>query len=385
MPLTAALIVAAGRGDRAGGDLPKQYAAIAGRPMLGWTVAAFAASSRIDIVRVVIDPGFRDHYDRAVAGFTLGEPVAGGATRQDSVRQGLEALASDAPDHVLIHDAARPFVSAGLIEAVTDALGDADGALPGVPVADTLKRCDGTRVAETVSREGLWQAQTPQGFRFPAILDAHRKAAERALTDDAAVAEAAGLTVRMVPGSAENFKITTADDLRRAGEMLGRRELRIGHGFDVHAFAEGDHVTLCGIDIPHDRGLAGNTDADVGLHVLVDAIFGALGAGDLGTHFPPKDPTWHGRPSSDLVAVAAAMMRKRDARLVNADLTLICERPRLARHQPAMRQRVADLLDARPERVNVKVTSTDGLGFTGRGEGIAGTAIVTLDLPALMP
>jgi len=385
MPLTAALIVAAGRGDRAGGDLPKQYAAIAGRPMLGWTVAAFAASSRIDIVRVVIDPGFRDHYDRAVEGFTLGEPVAGGATRQDSVRQGLEALASNAPDHVLIHDAARPFVSAGLIEAVTDALGDADGALPGVPVADTLKRCDGTRVAETVSREGLWQAQTPQGFRFPAILDAHRKAAERALTDDAAVAEAAGLTVRMVPGSAENFKITTADDLRRAGEMLGRRELRIGHGFDVHAFAEGDHVTLCGIDIPHDRGLAGNTDADVGLHVLVDAIFGALGAGDLGTHFPPKDPTWHGRPSSDLVAVAAAMMRERDARLVNADLTLICQRPRLARHQPAMRQRVADLLDARPERVNVKVTSTDGLGFTGRGEGIAGTAIVTLDLPALMP
>jgi 2-C-methyl-D-erythritol 4-phosphate cytidylyltransferase/2-C-methyl-D-erythritol 2,4-cyclodiphosphate synthase len=272
-----------------------------------------------------------------------------------------------------------------LIDGVLDALDDADGALPGLPVADTLKRCAEDRVVETIPRAGLWQAQTPQGFRFPAILDAHRRAAGQALTDDAAVAEAAGLDVRMVAGAPANFKITTADDLMRARALLGRREVRTGHAFDAHAFRDGDHVTLCGVDVPHDRGLAGNTDADVGLHALVDAIFGALGAGDLGTHFPPSDTAWHGRPSSDLVAVAVEMMRNRDARLVNADLTLICERPRLAHHQPAMRQRVADLLAASPKRVNVKVTSTDGLGMTGRGEGIAGTAIVTLDLPVDEP
>jgi 2-C-methyl-D-erythritol 4-phosphate cytidylyltransferase/2-C-methyl-D-erythritol 2,4-cyclodiphosphate synthase len=385
MPHTVALIVAAGRGDRASGDLPKQYVTVAGRPLLAWTVAAFAARPRVDAVLVVIDPAFREHYDRAVEGFDLEPPAAGGASRQESVRAGLEALAGGAPERVLIHDAARPFVSGEVIDGVIAALDHADGALPGLPVCDTLKRCDGTQIVETVDRAGLWHAQTPQGFRFQAILEAHRKAAGRQLTDDAAVAEAAGLDVRMVAGSTANLKITTADDLARARELLVRRELRIGQGFDVHAFADGDHVTLCGIDIPHDRGLAGNTDADVGLHVLVDAIFGALGVGDLGTHFPPQDTAWHGRPSRDLVAVAAAMMRERGARLVNADITLICERPRLASHQPAMRRQVADLLAAAPERINIKVTSTDGLGFTGRGEGIAGTAVVTLDLPAVTP
>jgi 2-C-methyl-D-erythritol 4-phosphate cytidylyltransferase/2-C-methyl-D-erythritol 2,4-cyclodiphosphate synthase len=272
-----------------------------------------------------------------------------------------------------------------MIDGVLDALDGADGALPGIPVADTLKRCADGHVLETVPRDGLWQAQTPQGFRFQAILDAHRRTAGRTFTDDCAVAEAAGIDVRMVAGSQANFKITTAEDLARARDLLAGREVRTGQGFDTHAFTDGDHVTLCGIEVPHDRGLAGNTDADVGLHVLVDAMFGALGVGDLGTHFPPSDTIWHGRPSSDLVEVAVAMMRERGARLVNADVTLICERPRLARHQPAMRQRIAEWLGVAPQRINVKVTSTDGLGMTGRGEGIAGMAVVSLDLPVGEP
>lgn len=382
MPSTVALIVAAGRGERAGSDLPKQYTDVGGRPLLAWTLDAFHGHPAIDGIRVVINPDWRDHYDRATAGLDLEPPIDGGASRQASVAAGLEALVHNAPDNVLIHDAARPFVSGVLIQRIVDHLASEQAVLPGLPVADTLKRCDGNTVIATEPRDGLWGAQTPQGFRFDAILQAHRQAKGQALTDDAAVAEAAGMTVRMIEGAVGNTKITTPDDLERARASLGQREVRTGLGFDVHAFTDGDHVTLCGVDVPHTHGLAGNTDADVGLHVLVDAILGALGAGDLGTHFPPGDTTWHGRPSSDLVAVAVAMMKERDARLVNLDITLICERPRLARHQPAMRERVASLLDVDVERVNVKVTSTDGLSFAGRGEGVAGNAIVTLDLPA---
>ena len=382
MSSTVALIVAAGRGERAGTDLPKQYADVAGRPLLAWTLGAFSAHPAISGVRIVIDPAWRSVYDDAVADHDLRPPIDGGASRQASVAAGLEALADEAPDNVLIHDAARPFVPAPLIDRVLKALETDAAVLPGLAVADTLKQCDGDIVRATVPRDGLWRAQTPQGFHFDAILRAHRQAQGQALTDDAAVAEAAGITVRMVEGAVENTKITGPDDLERARAALARRETRTGFGFDVHAFTEGNHVTLCGIDVPHDRGLAGNTDADVGLHVLVDALFGALGAGDLGTHFPPADTAWHGRPSSDLVAVALTMMKERGARLVNADISLICEQPRLARFQPAMRERVAVLLETAPERINIKVTSTDGLGFTGRGEGIAGSAVVTLDLPA---
>ncbi|MEM7122627.1 MAG: bifunctional 2-C-methyl-D-erythritol 4-phosphate cytidylyltransferase/2-C-methyl-D-erythritol 2,4-cyclodiphosphate synthase [Pseudomonadota bacterium] len=382
MPSTVALIVAAGRGERAGSDLPKQYADIAGKPLLSWTLGAFHDHPAIDGVRVVIDPAWRDQYDRAVDGLDLGPPIDGGATRQASVAAGLEALTDHAPGNVLIHDAARPFVSANLIQRVVDALATDRAVLPGLAVPDTLKRCETGIVVATEPRDGLWAAQTPQGFHFDAILEAHRQATGQALTDDAAVAEAAGMTVRMIEGAVDNTKITTPDDLERARSSLGRREIRTGMGFDVHAFTDGAHVTLCGIDVPHTHGLAGNSDADVGLHVLIDAIFGALGTGDLGTHFPPNDTTWHGRPSSDLLAVAVAMMKERDARLINADITLICERPRLARHQPVMRERVASLLDAPLSRINVKVTSTDGLGFAGRGEGIAGSAVVTMDLPA---
>ncbi len=382
MPSTVALIVAAGRGERVGSDLPKQYADVAGRPLLAWTLGAFHQHPAIDGVRIVIDPDRRSHYDDAIKGFDLAPPIHGGDSRQASVAAGLEALVDDAPDNVLIHDAARPFVPGDLIQRVVDRLASDQAVLPGLAVSDTLKRCEGGLVVTTEPRDGLWAAQTPQGFHFDAILQAHRQAQGKALTDDAAVAEAAGMTVRMVEGAVENAKITTPSDLERARAALGRRETRTGQGFDVHAFTDGDHVTLCGIEVPHDRGLAGNTDADVGLHVLVDAIFGALGTGDLGTHFPPSDTTWHGRPSSDLVAVAVAMMKERNARLINVDITLICERPRLARHQPAMRDRVASLLESAPARINVKVTSTDGLGFAGRGEGIAGNAVVTLDMPA---
>lgn len=380
---TAVVIVAAGRGERAGGGLPKQYRSIAGRPLLAWTLAPFLAHPRIATVQVVIDPSHRDLFDEATAGLDLSAPVPGGSDRQGSVLAGLEALQGAAPRHVMIHDAARPFVSAPLIDRLLAALdGGGDAAIPVLALTDTIKRCRAGRVVETLDRDELARAQTPQTFRYEAILAAHRAAAGRALTDDAAVAEAAGLAVAAIAGDAGNVKITSAGDLDDAELRLGRMETRVGTGFDVHAFCPGDHVMLCGVAIPHDRGLAGDSDADVGLHVLVDALLGALGEGDLGRHFPPGNPEWKGRASADLVAVAVGLMAARRARLVHADLTLICERPRLARHQPAMRAQVAALLGVPDSRVNVKVTSTDGLGFAGRGEGIAGQAAVTLEVPA---
>jgi len=380
---TAVVIVAAGRGERAGGGLPKQYRELAGRPLLAWTLAPFLAHPRIGRVQAVIDPAHRSLFDAATAGLGLPEPVAGGADRQGSVLEGLEALSATAPRHVMIHDAARPFVTAPLLDRLLAALdGGTAAAIPTLPLSDTIKRCRDGTVVETLDRTTLARAQTPQSFRFEAILAAHRAARGHALTDDAAVAEVAGLAVAAVEGDTGNIKITTADDLAEAERRLGQREMRVGTGFDVHAFCPGDHVMLCGVAIPHDRGLAGDSDADVGLHVLVDALLGALGEGDLGRHFPPGDPAWKGRASADLVAVAVALMEARRARLVHADLTIICERPRLARHQPAMRAKVAALLGVPESRVNVKVTSTDGLGFTGRGEGIAGQAAVTLEVPA---
>lgn len=381
---TAVVIVAAGKGERAGGGRPKQYRDVAGRPLLAWTLERFTGHPRIGRLEVVIDPSHRELYQEAVSGFGSVHAATGGATRQESVLAGLRDLGRvGAPEIVMIHDAARPFVAPALIGRLLAAVdGGSDGAIPVVPVADTLKRCRAGLVEETVERGGLARAQTPQAFRFRAILAAHEEARGRALTDDAAVAEAAGLAVAAVPGDEANLKVTTADDIAEAERRLGGREPRTGIGFDVHAFTAGDHVVLCGVRIEHDRGLGGDSDADVGLHVLVDALLGALGEGDLGRHFPPGDPAWKGRASADLVAVACALMARRGARLVNVDITLICERPRLARHQPAMRARVASLLGVAEHRVNVKVTSTDGLGFCGRGEGIAGQAVATLDVPA---
>lgn len=389
----AVVVAAGGRGSRAGGGLPKQYRPLAGRPLLAWTLESLAAGG-LGPLQVVCAPERREICATALAGRGLPVPVAGGASRQRSVLCGLRALATAPPRHVMIHDAARPFVAPALIARLRQALAQgAAAAIPVLPVADALKRCRDGKAVATLERHGVARAQTPQAFDFAAILAAHERHAGSDLSDDAAVAAAAGMEVHTVAGDEDNLKITTTADLRRAAERLEwqRRELRemhetrVGTGFDVHAFAPGDHVMLCGVRIAHDAGLAGHSDADVGLHALVDAMLGALGEGDLGQLAPPGDPAWRGRDSADLVAAAGNIAARRRARLVHADITLICQRPRLAPHQDAMRARVARLLAVERSRVNVKATSSDGLGFTGRGEGIAAQAAVTLAIPGETP
>lgn len=383
MAKTLALIVAGGRGLRAGGGVPKQYRSLAGLPLLRHTVLRFLNHPQVNGACVVIHPDDRDLYDDAVAGLDLLAPVPGGASRQDSCRNGLEALEPQAPDNVLIHDAARPFVDDGTIGRVVDALSDETPAvLAALPVADTLKRAgaDDT-VSATVDREGLWRAQTPQGFHYSAILQAHRHAAGENHTDDASVAEAAGLPVRLAPGNAENVKVTTSDDFDFAERLLGAPDLRTGTGFDVHPFAEGDHVMLCGVPVPHDHGLAGHSDSDVGLHALTDALLGTIGDGDIGAHFPPSDPQWRGADSAVFLAHAAQLVAKRGGRIRHVDLTLICEAPKVGPHRETMRARLADILEIAIGRVSVKATTTDGLGFLGRREGIAAQAAVTVLFP----
>ena len=379
----AAVIVAGGRGVRAGGGLPKQYRHLAGQPVLRHTVAAFAGHGRVDSVQVVIHPDDRELYEKAVAGLDVRTPVFGGDTRQASVLAGLEALADAAPTVVLIHDAARAFVSAAVIDGVVDAvLATGDGAIPALPVTDTLKR-GGDVVEATVDRAGLNRAQTPQGFPYSTILAAHHRAREEALTDDAAVAEAAGLAVRLVAGEEDNVKLTTAEDFARAEVRLSGAfgDVRTGTGFDVHRFEPGDHVWLCGVRVPHNEGLKGHSDADVGLHAITDAILGALGAGDIGDHFPPTDARWKDAASARFLAHAADLVAKRGGTVAHVDVTVICERPRLGPHKPAMVARVADILGLDATRVSVKATTTEKLGFTGRGEGIAAQAVATLRLP----
>ncbi len=383
MPSCIALIVAAGSGRRFGAERPKQYLDLAGRTVLRRTVEAFRDHPAVSGLRVVIDPACRGLYDAAVVGLGLPEPVEGGATRQDSVLKGLERLSESPPDLVLIHDAARPLVDADLIAAVVAALAAHPAAIPAVPVADTLKQGRDGLVAGTTGRAGLWRAQTPQGFRFPDILAAHRAAAGLDLTDDSAVAERAGLAVALVPGKEENFKVTTRDDLDRAARLLGHApdDVRTGGGFDVHRFTAGDHVTLCGVRIPHDRGLEGHSDADVGLHALTDAILGAIGAGDIGSHFPPSDPQWRGADSALFLHHAAELVRGRGGRIAHVDVTIVAERPKVGPHRAAMVARIAGILGIAPDRVSVKATTTEGLGFTGRGEGIAAQAVATVRLP----
>ena len=378
---TAALIVAAGRGYRLGGALPKQYLPLAGRPVLRHSLETFIRHPAIDAVRVVIHRDDLELYEQAARGLDLLPPVEGGATRQDSVRLGLESLGEVKPARVLIHDAARPFADAGLIQRMVDALAATPGAIPALPVADTIKRGVEGLIVETVDRHALWRAQTPQAFRYTEILAAHRAAAGRDLTDDAAVAEAAGLAVGLVQGAEENFKVTTEADLSRAERLLApAADIRCGNGYDVHRFGPGSQVMLCGIAVPHDQGLEGHSDADVGLHALTDAILGAIGAGDIGQHFPPSDPRWRGADSSRFLAHAASLLAERGGRLLSLDVTLICERPKVGPHRAAMVARIAEILGLEPSRVSVKATTTEGLGFTGRREGIAAQATATVAL-----
>ncbi|HEX9489213.1 MAG TPA: bifunctional 2-C-methyl-D-erythritol 4-phosphate cytidylyltransferase/2-C-methyl-D-erythritol 2,4-cyclodiphosphate synthase [Stellaceae bacterium] len=383
MASCVALVVAAGRGTRLGAALPKQYLPLAGKPLLRYSLETLARHPAIGAVGVVFNPDDRAHYEAASRGLDLLPPVAGGAARQDSVRLGLESLASIAAERVLIHDGARPFLDAATIDRVLGALDASPGAIPALPLRDTVKRGAEGVVAETVDRTSLWRAQTPQGFHYHSILAAHRAAAGSDLSDDAAVAERAGLAVRLVAGSEENVKVTTADDLLQAERRIaaGQGDIRTGQGFDVHAFGPGDHVWLCGVKVPHSQGLVGHSDADVGLHALTDAILGALGAGDIGMHFPPGDPQWRGAPSHRFLRHAADLVVAAGGSIAHVDVTLICEQPKIGPHRDAMVARLAEILAIAPRRVSVKATTTERLGFTGRGEGIAGQAVATLRLP----
>lgn len=379
----AVLVVAAGKGERVGGAVPKQYAPLMGKPVLRWTLDAWVRQPNVTAIQVAIGPEQEALYADAVAGLDLRAPIAGGATRQESVRLGLEALADVVPDIVLIHDAARPLVSDRLITAVIASLeAGADAAVPLLPVADTLKKHDGS-AWNTVSRDGLHRAQTPQGFRFAKILRAHRHYAQRNVTDDMALAELAGLHIREVAGEEENLKITTPEDFGRAEVQLRAKlgESRTGMGYDVHKFSAGDHVWLCGIKVAHDHALEGHSDADVGLHALTDAILGAIGEGDIGVHFPPSDERWRGAPSWKFLDHAANLVRRKGGAIVHCDVTLICERPKVGPHRDAMRARIAEILSLDIARVSVKATTTEGLGFAGRQEGLAAQAVATVRLP----
>lgn len=350
-------------------------------------LGAFARHGAIDGILPVIREGDRGYFDRCAASRNalVMDPVYGGETRQASVHAGLRALSEHCPRHVLIHDAARPFPSRALLGRVIQRLEEADGAIPALPVADTLKRSDNGRVAATVDRAGLWTAQTPQGFHFEKILRAHEAAVESsgaAFTDDASIAEWHGMEVALVDGEITNIKLTNPEDFMLAEQIAAGGEYRTGCGYDVHALEPGDQVTLCGVAIPHDKTLAGHSDADVGLHALTDAVLGTIGDGDIGSHFPPDEAQWKDAPSDVFLRHAAARVRKLGGSIVNVDVTLVCETPKIGPHRAAMRERVAAILEIPIERVSVKATTTEGLGFTGRGEGIAANATATVRMMA---
>ena len=377
-----AIIVAAGAGLRAGGDVPKQYRAVAGQPLLRHAVLRLLGHPAISGVSVVINPECRALYDAAVAGLALPEPIAGGATRQQSVLAGLEALADNPPELVLVHDAARAFVPDAMIDALLAAFADdgVDGACPALPQIDSLRRGEAGRFFGSVDRDSLWRVQTPQAFRYPALLAAHRAADGGGATDDVAIALAAGLAVAITPGDERAFKVTEADDFAKADAMT-LYSSRAASGFDVHRFGPGDHVWLCGIKLPHAAGLIGHSDADAGLHALTDALLGTIAAGDIGDHFPPSDDRWRGAASDQFLAHAAHLVRARGGIIDHVDVTLICERPKIGPHRAAMRARIAGILGVAVERVSVKATTTESLGFTGRQEGIAAQAMASVRLP----
>lgn len=378
----AALLLAAGSGTRFGAAVPKQYLPLLGRPVMRHAAEALLAEGRVAVIQPVVAAGEEGRVAGLLTGLPVRPPVAGGATRAESVRAGLEALAADPPAIVLVHDAARPVIPPGTIPALVAALQAAPGAIPAQPVADTLKRGADGLIIETVPREGLFRAQTPQAFRYDALRAAHRRG-DAAATDDAALLETAGLPVVLVPGAESNIKITWPEDLCCVEAHLAARLVpRMGTGFDVHRLVAGRPLILCGVTVPHPLGLAGHSDADVGIHALCDAIYGALAEGDIGRWFPPSEAQWKDADSARFLRHAAERIATRGGMLVNADVTLICERPKIAPHADAMRGRLAELLGTGIERISVKATTTERLGFPGRGEGIAAQAAAVVLVPA---
>ena len=384
---TAAILVAAGRGLRAGGGGPKQYRTIGGQTVIFRAMQAFCSHPDVATVQPVVNPDDIALFNDAVASLRHAPPANGGATRQASVHAGLEALAADKPDIVLIHDAARPFVTSAVISRAIDAAGRNGAAIPAIPVTDTIKQVgDAGDVTGTPDRARLRIAQTPQAFRYDVILEAHRRAAREGrsdFTDDAALAEWAGLTVATFEGDAANMKLTTPEDFvreeARLGAMLG--DIRTGTGYDVHAFGEGDHVMICGVRVPHNNGFLAHSDGDVGLHALVDAILGALADGDIGSHFPPSDPKWKGASSDRFLKYAVERVTARGGRVANLEVTMICERPKIGPLRDTMRAKIAEISGVDISRIAVKATTSERLGFTGREEGIAATASATVRLP----
>jgi 2-C-methyl-D-erythritol 4-phosphate cytidylyltransferase / 2-C-methyl-D-erythritol 2,4-cyclodiphosphate synthase len=387
-PVVAAVVVAAGSGLRAGGGVPKQYRLLAGRPVLSRTIDALCACPAIDQVVIVINPEYRQLYDLALDNVVdarkLLLPAEGGASRQASVRAGLEALASFSPDVVLVHDGVRCFVDDALIKRTLAGLGpDIDGAIPALPVTDTIKTSNGGRLTGTVDRSSLRAVQTPQAFRFAPLLMRHRDLSHRDdLTDDAALFEEPNGHLVFVDGAPENVKLTTPGDFAAAELRLSqRRTVRTGIGYDVHAFTSGDQIALGGVLIPHDRGVLAHSDGDVALHAATDAILGALGDGDIGTHFPPSDPQWRGVRSERFLAYAANLVRKRGGTLTHLDITIVCEAPRIGPHRAAMTATIATSAGVSNDRVSIKATTSERLGFTGRSEGLAAMAVATLEMP----
>jgi 2-C-methyl-D-erythritol 4-phosphate cytidylyltransferase/2-C-methyl-D-erythritol 2,4-cyclodiphosphate synthase len=386
----AAVIVAGGSGLRAGGEKPKQYQLIGGRPVIWWTLKAFLDHPGVTRVLPVIGEGHEDLFAESVEGLSVDRPVIGGQTRQESCRIGVEAMERHAPAKVLIHDAARPFVSRELISHVIAWLERYPAVIPGMPVAETLKFAPGGIIARTVDRAGIWTAQTPQGFAFPNILDAHRKAQADTtanLTDDASVAEHAGMAISMIPGRHENRKLTTAEEIDIADREMMRRNLehlpdiRVGQGIDIHPFESGDAVILCGVAIPYSSKLKGHSDADAAMHALTDAILGTIGEGDIGVHFPPSDPQWKGAPSRIFLARAVELLEAKGGRIANVDVTILAEAPKIAPHVAAMKAVLGPLLRLDPSRIAIKATTTEKLGAIGRKEGIMAFATATVRLP----
>jgi 2-C-methyl-D-erythritol 4-phosphate cytidylyltransferase/2-C-methyl-D-erythritol 2,4-cyclodiphosphate synthase len=374
LPPAAALVVAAGQGLRAGQPLPKQFAPWRGKPVVRHSVEALLASGVAPVI-VVIPPGGEEIASHALGSLASQvRLVTGGATRQDSVRNGLEALADDAPEHVLIHDAARPSLSAQVIERLRGALAEHQGAIPVLPVVDSLVATDGPLMGAPAPREALRRVQTPQAFRYAPILAAHRAwTGDTSAGDDAQVARAAGLTIALIEGDEALHKLTFAGDFENDAPPV-----RVGSGYDVHRLADGEELWLCGVRIAHDQGLAGHSDADVAIHALVDALLGALGEGDIGQHFPPSDPQWRGASSDRFLAHAGTLVAQAGYRLGNADVTIVCEAPKIGPHRQAMRERLAAILGVDKRLVSVKATTTEKLGFTGRSEGIAAQAVASL-------